>query len=150
NITISNLLAIRQTEIKRILAYSSIGHIGYIVLAAGIGIASHSLLGIRASILHLFIHGLMKSLGFFVLGAFAYALGRDNNKPLHIKDLNGVFKRYPGMTLALIIALLSLAGIPLTAGFISKWQIFSAGILSESGWVIVFTIIAALNSVFAF
>jgi proton-translocating NADH-quinone oxidoreductase chain N len=147
NITIANLLAIRQTEVKRVLAYSSIGHIGYILLAAGIGIASHSMLGMRASILHLFIHGLMKSLGFFVIGAFAYVLRRDNSKPLHIKDLNGVFKRYPGMTLALIVSLLSLAGIPLTAGFISKWQIFFAGTLSQSGWIMLFTIIAALNSV---
>lgn len=150
NITIGNLLAIRQTELKRILAYSSIGHIGYILLAAGIGIASSSLLGMRASILHLFIHGLMKSLGFFVVGALAYALGRDNGTPIYIADLNGVFRRYPGMTLALIVSLLSLAGIPLTAGFISKWQIFSAGILSQSGGIIVLTVFAALNSVLSF
>lgn len=150
NITIGNLLAIRQTEIKRVLAYSSVGHIGYILLAAGIGIVSSSLPGMRASILHLFIHGLMKALGFFVIGALAYALGRDNDAPLRIADLNGVFKRYPALTLALIIALFSLAGMPLTAGFISKWQIFSAGILSQSRWLILATIFAALNSVLSF
>ncbi len=149
NIVIGNLLALPQQQVKRILAYSSISHIGYIVLAIGIGITTQSLPGMTGATLHLFIHGLMKALAFLVIGAFAFALirQRDDAIPLTISDLKGAAARYPLMAVALVVALLSLAGIPLLAGFISKFQILAAGVLSENRWIIAITIFAALNSV---
>lgn len=149
NIIIGNFLALAQTEVKRILAYSSISHIGFILLAIGIGLFTHSQLAMQASVLHLFIHGLMKSLAFLAIGTFMYALGRKSSQQLTINDLRGVAQRYPAMAVALVIGLLSLAGVPLLAGFISKWQIFIAGIQSGSGWIIALMIFAALNSVFS-
>lgn len=150
NIIIGNLLALAQTQVKRLLAYSSISHIGYIVLAIGIGISTQSVVGMRGGMLHLLIHGWMKALAFFIVGALAFALKRRQNAPqLVIHDLNGVACRYPGMAIALVIALLSLVGIPPLAGFYSKWQILMAGFSSDSLWVLVLIALAALNSVFS-
>jgi proton-translocating NADH-quinone oxidoreductase chain N len=146
NIVIGNVLALAQKQINRILAYSSIAHIGYIVLAVGIGITTQSLTGMRGAVLHLFIHGLMKALGFLAVGALAFAIGRHQTKQLTLQDLNGAGQRYPAIALALTISLLSLAGVPLLAGFISKLQIF-AGV--QSGGLAAVVIFAALNSVFS-
>lgn len=150
NITLGNLQAIQQTDLKRLLAYSSICHIGYIVFALGVGVVTESPLGIRAAILHTVAHALMKPLGFYTIAVFTYSLGRDNDNPLCISDLHGVFHRYPMLTASLIIALLGLAGMPLTIGFVSKWQIFSAGVQSLSVWVIGLTVIVALNTALSF
>lgn len=149
NILVGNILAVAQTQIKRILAYSSISHIGFILLAAGIGLTTSSIFGMRACLLHLFIHGLMKSLAFLAVGIFAYGYGLDHAKRLTIDDLKGAAKRYPAMAFALVISMLSLTGIPLLAGFISKWQIFIAGVQSGSLFLIAIVIFAALNSIFA-
>lgn len=147
NIVLGNILALAQTQVKRILAYSSISHIGFILLAVGIGLTTQSELAMRASLLHLFFHGLMKSLAFLVVGAFAYVLA--SKRQLTISDLSGVARRYPALAVALVIALLSLAGVPMMAGFVSKWQIFIAGVQSGSGWMIALMIFAALNAVFS-
>lgn len=147
NILIGNILAVAQTQIKRILAYSSISHMGFILLAVGIGLFTPSAFALRASMLHLFIHGLMKSLAFLVVGAFAFGYG--GSRPLAVDDLRGAAKHYPLLAFALIVALLSLTGIPLLAGFVSKWQIFLAGVQSGSLFVIALVIFAALNSIFA-
>jgi proton-translocating NADH-quinone oxidoreductase chain N len=149
NIVIGNVLALTQTQIKRVLAYSSISHIGFILLAVGIGIITQDMLGLRGAVLHVFIHGLMKSCAFFIIGAFAFVLGRHQTTHLTIQDLNGVAQRYPIIGFALVMALLSLAGMPLLAGFISKWQIFIAGIYSQSIWLTVVVVFAAINSVFS-
>ena len=150
NITLGNLQAIQQTDLKRLLAYSSICHIGYIVFALGIGVVTASPLGVRAGVLHMVAHALMKPLGFYIVAIFSYALGRDNENPLRIDDLHGVFHHYPMLTGTLIIALLGLAGMPLTIGFVSKWQIFSAGVQSLSLWLIALTVIVALNTGLSF
>ena len=148
NILAGNVLALRQTQVKRILAYSSISHIGYIVLAIGIGISTQSLTGMRGAVLHIFVHGLMKSLGFLAVGALAFAVGRHQSKQLTLDDLNGAGQRYPAVALALTLSLLSLAGVPLLAGFVSKLQIF-AGVQSQSVVVNAVVIFAALNTVFS-
>jgi proton-translocating NADH-quinone oxidoreductase chain N len=148
NIVIGNVLAIAQTQVNRILAYSSISHIGYIVLAIGMGISTQSLGGMRGTALHIFIHGLMKALGFFAVGALAYAVGRHQTRQLTLHDLRGAGQRYPGVALALATSLLSLAGVPLLAGFISKLQIF-AGVQSASGGLNALITFAALNTVFS-
>jgi len=154
NIVVGNVLALPQQEVKRILAYSSISHIGYIVLALGIGMTTQTLPGMQAGLLHLFIHGLMKALAFFAVGGFIFALQalqqqKRTTKQITIDDLRGAGRRYPMMGVALAIAMFSLVGVPLLAGFISKWQILVAGVVSQSGWVIALVIFVAVNSVFS-
>lgn len=148
NILIGNLLALAQDQVKRIFAYSSISHIGFMLLAVGIGIYAEQRIGFHAGMLHLLIHALMKALAFLAVGAVIYILNQGTS-PLRIKDLAGVAKQQPLLAAALVIASLSLAGVPPLSGFISKWLIFSAGIQSGSATIILLTVFAALNSVFS-
>ncbi|MCA9910054.1 MAG: hypothetical protein KC519_15455, partial [Anaerolineae bacterium] len=139
-----NLLALRQTQVKRLLAYSSISHVGYMLLGFGIGIASGELAGAQGGFFHLVNHGLMKALAFLAAGALLYALNRHT---LTLNDLAGASRRYPLVALAFSLSLLSLSGLPPLAGFMSKWQIFSAGFATQNDAVILLVIFAALNSV---
>lgn len=151
NMTAGSLLAFRQRELKRLLAYSSLTHIGYILLGVGIGLSTGTPDGIRAGLFHLLNHGAMKGLAFFAAGAFVYALHyqRGIERPLRIDDLNGTARQYPLTALALILALLSLVGFPPLAGFMSKWQIFAAGVTAGSSAMLALTVFAALTSVFS-
>ncbi|MCA9888978.1 MAG: hypothetical protein KC546_11430 [Anaerolineae bacterium] len=151
NIMAGTILALSQTKVKRILAYSSIGHIGYVVLAIGIGISAGSMMGLRSGMLHLFIHGIMKSLAFLALGALAYAAGCRNGDAadFSVDDLKGLAQRYPGVTLSLAAACLSLVGIPPMGGFVSKFQILLAGVQQPSVWIVLLIVVAALFSVVA-
>jgi proton-translocating NADH-quinone oxidoreductase chain N len=148
NIVVGNLLALGQDQVKRIFAYSSISHIGFIVLAVGIGVYAGQSAGFQGGMLHLFIHGLMKALAFLAAGAVIYTRGRTDS-PLRVNELAGVAGREPLVAAALVIACLSLAGVPPLAGFMSKWQIFDAGLKTDSTALILLTIFAALNSVFS-
>jgi proton-translocating NADH-quinone oxidoreductase chain N len=149
NIVIGNVLAFSQTQVKRILAYSSVSHIGFITLALGIGVTVQSADGMQSAMLHLFIHGLMKALAFLALGALAYSWRARTGaeRLITVNDLKGAAQRCPGIVLALTLALLSLAGVPPLAGFISKLRILSAGVNSQSDWILALTAMAALNSV---
>ncbi|MBC6936310.1 MAG: hypothetical protein DWB42_10785 [Chloroflexi bacterium] len=149
NILVGNLLALRQTQIKRLLAYSSMSQIGYMLLGLGIGIYTGESSGIQGGLFHALNHGLMKGLAFFAVGAVLYALGRlsGGEHTLGIGDLRGTARRYPLIGLALTLALLSLGGVPPLAGFMSKWQIFAAGVGTGTGWIDALVIFAALNSV---
>jgi multicomponent Na+:H+ antiporter subunit D len=118
-----SLIAIRQQNVKRMLAYSSIAQIGYITL--GIGLASVT--GLTAGILHLFNHALMKGALFLALGCVVYRVGS-----AHIDALAGLGRRMPWTFAAFTLAGLSLIGIPPTAGFISKWYLVRAAF--ETGW----------------
>jgi proton-translocating NADH-quinone oxidoreductase chain N len=131
NIVVGNLLALRQDEVKRIFAYSSISHIGFILLAVGIGVYAQQYTGFYSGLLHLFNHAVMKSLAFLAVGTVIYThFGKTSS--LHIDDLKGLARRDPMTAFALVIACLSLAGIPPLAGFISKLQIFAAGLETSS------------------
>lgn len=147
NIVIGNLLALREPQIKRILAYSSISHIGFVVLAAGIGMATGSAAGMEAGMLHLLAHGIMKALAFLIAGALVYALAMRGGRQLTVGDLAGAAWRYPGMAAAMVLALLSLAGVPPLAGFFSKLRILAAGVVDQPGWMVALMAFAALNSV---
>ncbi|HEX2907741.1 MAG TPA: proton-conducting transporter membrane subunit [Phototrophicaceae bacterium] len=149
NIFVGNLLALRQQSIKRLLAYSSMSQIGYMLLGIGIGIYTGESSGIQGGLFHVLNHGLMKGLAFFVVGALLYALGRTsgNEHRLTIADLSGAARRYPLLGLAFTLALLSLGGVPPLAGFMSKWQIFVAGLGTGTAWIDWLVIFAALNSV---
>jgi proton-translocating NADH-quinone oxidoreductase chain N len=149
NILYGNLLALRQTMIKRLLAYSSLSHIGYILIGLGIAIYFGIGLGAQGAFFHLFNHMLMKGLAFLNVGALMYGMFLQNGShaSLKIKDLAGAAQKYPLAAFALSIALLALGGMPPLAGFMSKWQIFVAGFQTQNMWVILLMVFMALNSV---
>lgn len=119
----ASTVSITQPNIKRMLAYSSVAQIGYIVL----GLAMGTLAGLTAALLHMFNHGLMKGALFMALGAVAYRFGGTS-----IENMRGMSKTMPLTFWAFIIGGLSLIGVPLTVGFISKWYLIVAAI--ELGW----------------
>ncbi len=147
NMLAGNLLALRQTQVKRLLAFSSLSHVGYMLLGFGIALAAHdaatATTAAQGAFFHLLVHGLMKALAFMAAGALMYALGRHT---LALEDLAGAASRYPLLAAAFTAALLSLGGLPPLAGFMSKWQIFVAGFGAQDallGWLVLF---AAANS----
>lgn len=121
-IVFSSLSAIRQTNAKSLLAYSSVGQIGYIV--AGFSLANPN--GVAGSIVHIFNHAVTKGGMFMALGAVAYRVGGTD-----LRDLRGLGKKMPLTMAALALGGLGLIGMPLTAGFVSKWYLvkgaFDAG-----------------------
>jgi proton-translocating NADH-quinone oxidoreductase chain N len=149
NMLVGNLMALRQTQVKRLLAYSSLSHLGYMLLGLGIAFYAHQATGAQGSFFHLLNHGLMKGLAFLSAGALLYVLhiAVGDHGSLTVADLAGASRRYPLVALSLSLAVLGLGGLPPLAGFMSKWQIFVAGIEAHSSlltWLVVF---AALNSV---
>jgi multicomponent Na+:H+ antiporter subunit D len=118
-----SLVAIYQQNVKRMLAYSSVAQIGYMVL--GIGIATTA--GVAAGVLHMFNHALMKGALFLALGAVVFRLGG-----VRLNDLAGLGWRMPWTMAAVVIGGLSLIGVPPTVGFISKWYLVLA--ILERGW----------------
>jgi len=120
---VASLVAIRQENIKRMLAYSSVAQIGYIIL--GFSFASQT--GIAATLLHMLNHGLMKGALFLSMAAIVYRLGVANLSQMH-----GLASSMPLTMAAFAIGGLSLIGVPLTVGFISKWYLVSAAL--ENGW----------------
>ena len=149
NILYGNLLALRQTAVKRMLAYSSLSHMGYMLLGLGIALYSGVILGAQGAFFHLFNHMLMKGLAFLAVGALMYGmfLRNDSHASLKIADLAGAAQKYPLAALALSVALLALGGMPPLAGFMSKWQIFVAGFETRNAWIVALMIFMALNSV---
>jgi multicomponent Na+:H+ antiporter subunit D len=115
--------AIFQDNIKRMLAYSSIAQIGFMVL----GISFATTTGVGAAILHLFNHAIMKAALFLALGCVFYRLGSVN-----ITDMRGLGREMPWTMTAFVIGGLSLVGVPLTVGFISKWYLVLGAL--EQGW----------------
>lgn len=149
NIVYGNLLALRQTYVKRMLAFSSLSHVGYMLMGLGIALSSGLELGAQGAFFHLFNHMLMKGLAFLAVGALLYALFLQNgsHSPLTISDLAGASQKYPLVAFALSAALLGLGGLPPLAGFMSKWQIFVAGFETQNGWIMALMVFMALNSV---
>lgn len=126
-IVAGSVLAIAQTNIKRMLAYSSVGQIGYIVLGATI-VNETAMTG---SILHILNHALMKGTLFFVAGCVIYKTGIKD-----ISGLKGMARRMPFSMAAFTIAGLSMVGVPLTVGFVSKWHI-ALGAIQADMWYLV-------------
>ncbi|MFN7054255.1 monovalent cation/H+ antiporter subunit D family protein [Hyphomonas sp.] len=112
-----------QTDVRRILAYSSVAQVGYMILGVSLATAS----GVAAGLLHMFNHALMKGALFMAVAGICLTYSRS-----HIRDFAGAGRSAPWTMTAFAIAGLSLIGVPLTAGFISKVQLGSA--LFESGW----------------
>ncbi len=149
NMIYGNLMALRQKQVKRLLAYSSLSHIGYILIGLGIAFYSHQGIGASGAFLHILNHGVMKGLAFLAAGTLLYALklSRGNHEPLLISDLAGTARHYPLPSLTLSVALLGLGGLPPLAGFMSKWQIFTAGFATQNVAIMCLVVFAALNSV---
>ena len=133
-----SFVAIFQENVKRMLAYSSVAQIGYIVL----GISLATVDGVTASILHLFNHALMKGGLFLVMGCIFYRISS-----VHIEDFAGLGKRMPWTMAAFVGGGLSLIGVPLTAGFISKWYLILAAFDKDLWWVAALIVISSVLAV---
>ena len=123
-ILVASLVAIFQNNVKRMLAYSSVAQIGYIIL--GISLATSD--GVSAGMIHLFNHALIKCALFLALGCIFLRLGS-----VELKDMHGLGRQMPWTMAAFVAGGLSLIGLPLTAGFISKWYLVSA-LLMDGYW----------------
>lgn len=151
NMLAGNFLALRQVQVKRLLAFSSLTHVGYMLMGIGITVHTGDVGGAQGGLFHLLNHGLMKGLAFLAAGALLFALHiqRGDHRPLTTDDLSGVAQRYPLVAVTLSVAVLSLGGLPPLAGFMSKWQIFASGFESHRMALGALVIFAALNSVFS-
>ncbi len=130
SMTLGNLLALVQGNIKRLLAYSTIAHAGYVLMGVAAISTDHSGDGAAAVTFYMFIYVLTNILAFGVVILFANATGSDN-----IRDMAGLSRRNPWLALVMTIALLSLAGIPPAAGFVGKFLLFRAAVDAGLIWV---------------
>jgi len=133
--TLGNLVAIWQKNIKRMLAYSSIAQAGYILL----GMVAASALGMTSLVFYLIIYIFANLGAFIVIITFSNGGGGDS-----IEDYAGLSQRSPGLALAMLLFLLSLAGIPPLAGFIGKFYLFAAVMKEGFLWLV---LVAVLNSI---
>ena len=134
-ILVGSIMALAQTDIKKMLAYSSIGQIGYIVL----GIALMNVTGMIGALIHLLNHALMKGALFFAVGAVVYRTGFTS-----IENLRGLGKKMPWSMATFTIAALSMTGVPLTVGFISKWYLAVASIEMGMYWLLPVILLSSL------
>ena len=125
--TVGNIAAIMQKNLARMLAYSSIGHAGYILI--GLSIAPFSTMGIQGSLFHILNHAVMKGAAFIAVTGIVTALAIT-----HVEKLKGLARRMPITSLGLVISLLALAGVPPLSGFWSKLMLFGAAI--DAGTVV--------------
>lgn len=133
----ASLVAIFQTNVKRMLAYSSVAQIGYMIL----GISLVSVTGLTASISHLFNHALMKGALFMALGCVSFRIGS-----VQIDRMAGLGRTMPWTMGSFVIGGLSLIGVPLTAGFVSKWYLI-VGTLERGWWPV--AVLVLLTSLMA-
>jgi NADH-quinone oxidoreductase subunit N len=136
--TVGNFAAIMQSNIKRMLAYSSIAHAGYVLVA----VTANSDTGSAAAMFYLAAYA------FTNIGAFAVVtyFGRKGERYVKIDDFNGLAERQPAMAAMMTIFLLSLIGVPLTGGFFGKFYIFKAALDAHLVWL---TVLGLLNSAVA-
>ena len=140
SMTVGNIAAITQSNIKRMLAYSSIAHAGYVL----IGVVAASDRGVTATMVYLWVYLFMQ------LGAFAILsmLRRKDVVGDELKDLSGLYFRQPAAAFAMLIFMLSLGGIPPTAGFMGKFWLFSAAIESGFIWLAVIGVVNSAISLY--
>ncbi len=135
SITLANVFAIRQQNLKRFLAYSSISQAGYILL----GVISGTALGMSSLVYYILVYMFSNLAVFGVVAVIENRTGK-----IHMKDYDGLYQNNPKLSVVMMFALFSLAGIPPFAGFFSKFFIFSAAI-QQGFYVLVF--IALLNTI---
>ncbi|MBN1434128.1 hypothetical protein JW921_05165 [Candidatus Fermentibacterales bacterium] len=135
SMSVGVLLALRQWDLKRLLAYSSISQIGYIMLGIGIGTP----LGFMAALFHLFNHSVFKSLLFLGSGAVEYATGTRD-----LREMGGLGKRMKLTSAAMLSGSMSVAGIPPFAGFWSKLLIIVAAVQAGYYWFAIIAVVASM------
>jgi len=133
--TVGNLIALAQKNVKRLLAYSSIAHAGY----AMIGVVAFSPLGTTSAIFYLVAYILTNLLAFGIVGIVGRVTGSDD-----VSAYNGLSRRNSTLSLAALVAFLSLAGMPPFGGFVAKFFVFSAAV--QSGWIWL-AVVGILNSI---
>ena len=146
---VGNIVALRQSQFVRLLAYSSIAHAGYMLIPialigtkAGVAGANTNATLIRSLVIYLLIYSVMQ------LGAFAVAIGVSKQYPtLLVRDLRGLGRRAPMAALALAGFLIALGGIPPFAGWFGKFALFTAAIDAGSALGVVLAVAMVLNSV---
>ncbi len=137
-VLVCSTVAIFQTDVKRMLAYSSIAQIGYMIM--GVGFASVT--GLTAGIVHLFNHAMMKGGLFLALGCVMLRIGS-----VRLEAMQGLGRRMPLTMFSFVLGGLSLIGVPLTAGFISKWYLVQAALETGSWFLAAIVLIGSLLAV---
>jgi NADH-quinone oxidoreductase subunit N len=137
--TLGNLIALTQKNIKRLLAYSSIAQAGYILM----GLAAFSTDGLAATLYYLGMYTLTNLAAFGAIVLVSRVTGSDE-----IADYSGLSRRAPGLALVLLVALLSLGGIPPLAGFFGKFYLFTAAMNSGLVWLVIAGIVNAVISLY--
>jgi len=139
--TVGNIAAIMQKNLARMLAYSSIGHAGYILI--GLSIAPFSSLGIQGSLFHILNHAVMKGAAFIAVAGIVTTLA-----VTHLDKLKGLGRKMPITSLGLVVCLLALAGVPPLNGFWSKLLLFGAALDAGAvvSWAPWLAVAGVLNS----
>ena len=137
-ITVGNLFAIRQRNMKRFLAFSSISQAGYIML----GIEAVNPMGLSALMFYILVYIFSNLAAFGVIGAIENATGK-----VYMQDYNGLYKTNPRLAFTMMLAMFSLAGIPPFAGFFSKFFIFTGAINQGRIAIYVLVLIALINTI---
>ena len=137
---VGNVVAIAQTNVKRMLAYSSIAHAGYLL----VGVTAANETGVAGVLFYSLVYGLMN------LGAFAVVMlvQRGHLEGLHLDDYKGLSRRRPVLAASMALFMFSLAGVPPFSGFLGKWLLFSGAVQGELAWLAVCGVLASAISAF--
>jgi proton-translocating NADH-quinone oxidoreductase chain N len=139
--TIGNLLALNQKDLRRVLAYSSVAQMGYILLGFGIGMQYSLALGFEAGLFYLVAYSVMKGGAFLAADLFTAAAGSPETA-----KMQGLGARHPVVGVSFTLFILGLVGVPTTAGFLGKLLVFQAGMATNSVGGVVLALILAANS----
>ena len=144
NLMAYSQLSHKQADLKRILAYSSVAQMGYILLGVGVGLAYGIRVGYEGGLFHIMTHAFMKGLAFLCAGAIIHQLGTR-----YVDEMEGIGLSMKVTGFAFALSLLSLAGVPPLSGFMSEWMVFSGSIMTYGViglWGIAIAVIALLNA----
>jgi NADH-quinone oxidoreductase subunit N/multicomponent Na+:H+ antiporter subunit D len=139
--TVGNLLALNQRDLRRMLAYSSVAQMGYILLGFGIGLSYSLIMGFEAGLFFAIAYGVMKAGAFLAADLFTAAAGSPE-----IQRMKGLGARYPVMGFAFTIFILGLIGVPATGGFLGKLLVFQSGMAAFTTGGVILALILAGNS----
>ena len=137
SIVLATFLAIMQEDAKRLLAYSSVSQIGYVVL----GLATGTSLGVAGGLFHALNHAIFKGLLFLAVGAVIYRTGTRN-----MSELGGLVKKMPFTFTALLLGIIALAGVPPLNGFVSKWMIYEALIQKKEVFLLIMAFVGSTGA----
>lgn len=144
NLMAYSQLSHKQADLKRILAYSSVAQMGYIILGVGVGLAYGIRVGYEGGLFHIMTHAFMKGLAFLCAGAIIHQLGTR-----YVDEMEGIGLSMKVTGFAFALSLLALAGVPPLSGFMSEWMVFSSSIMTYGvigQWGITIAVIALLNA----